>query len=164
MHIFLEVIKDHAPHISEQALWGLGNISADCIKFRDLILQKGGMELVLKAMEETDRSSFLKQGVWAVTNMMGSSPKPKYNLIKAAIPVLGNLVVSGVLGEDEIASSLWSIYAHTESQKTRIQQLVEIKGFIPNLFDRYWKGASEKILIPLLKVLGNLSVGNELHT
>jgi hypothetical protein len=48
--VFLQVVAQNSPHISEQAMWGLGNIAADCPKLRDAVLAKGAMEVVLKAI------------------------------------------------------------------------------------------------------------------
>jgi len=39
----MSVIKENKPHIVEQALWGLGNIAGDSTKFRDTILNNGGV-------------------------------------------------------------------------------------------------------------------------
>lgn len=145
-------------------MWGLGNIAADCPKIRDTVLQKGCLEVVLKAISETKSVAMLQQGVWAVSVMCRGTPKPAYKLIKSAIPVLASLVKSGVLEEEEVASSLWAIGHHTEAQKTRIQVLVESKGFVADLIARCRKEVSTKVLSPLLRVVGNISAGNELQT
>jgi len=98
--VFLEVIAQNTPHVSEQAMWGLGNIAADCPKLRDAVLNIGAMDIVLKAISETQSVAMLQQGVWAVSILCRGTPKPKYQHIKAAIPILASLVKSGVL-EDE---------------------------------------------------------------
>ena len=98
--MFLQVIAQNAPHISEQAMWGLGNIAADCPKLRDIVLQKGCLDVVLKAISETESVAMLQQGVWAVSVMCRGTPKPKYQLIKGAISVLASLVKSGVLQDE----------------------------------------------------------------
>ena len=62
-------------------------------------------------------------GSFTLTNLIRGTPKPKYNLVKNGIPVLGSLVMSGVLNEEEVSQALWSIAGITHSQKTRIRQI-----------------------------------------
>jgi hypothetical protein len=40
--LFLQLLYENRPFLNEQALWGLGNLAADCSQFRDDILMKGG--------------------------------------------------------------------------------------------------------------------------
>jgi importin subunit alpha-6/7 len=162
--VFFQAISQNSPSISEQALWGLGNIAADNPRFRDLILNKGGLAIVLKTIEESQSASMLRQGAWAVSSLCRGSPKPKYPLIKTAIPVLAKLVMCGLLGDEDVGVCLWAIAGQSEAQKTRIAQVVDIKGFVPHLFERCRKQASLEVLAPLLRVVGNISTGNELQT
>lgn len=74
--------------------------------------------------------------------------------------MLVKLVMSGVLKEEEAGNCFWAIAANTEAQKTRIQQIVEIKGFVAHLFERCLKYEDSKILAPVLRVIGNISNGN----
>ena len=94
-------------------MWGLGNIAGDSTNLRDAILNKNGMDVILKAMGESENITFLKMAAWTVTNLMRGTPKPKYKMIKGAIPVLGNLVMAGVLDEKEVSQVLWSISGNT---------------------------------------------------
>ena len=131
---FLTLVSENQPYIAEQALWGLGNISADSAKFRDAILDKGGLETVIKAVEESTRPGMLEQGAWTLSQLCRGDPKPKYNKVKSAIPVMGKLVMSGVLKEEEVSSCLWALAVYSDSQKTRIQQIVGVKGLVGHLF------------------------------
>ena len=36
-------------------------------------------------------------GAWTLTNLMKGVPKPKYKLIKDAIPVLASTIMAGIL-------------------------------------------------------------------
>ena len=107
------MIKSNKPYISEQAMWGLGNIAADSVSLRDTVLVKNGMEVVIKAVEESQNATFLKMGAWTMANLMRGQPQPKFRLVKNAIPILCNLLMSGILNEEESAQCLWSISAHS---------------------------------------------------
>lgn len=94
-------------------MWGLGNIAADSVSLRDTVLVKNGMEVVIKAVEESQNATFLKMGAWTMANLMRGQPQPKFRLVKNAIPILCNLLMSGILNEEESAQCLWSISAHS---------------------------------------------------
>ena len=141
-------------------MWGLANIAADCPKYRDAVLAKRGLEVILKVMEETKSADMLRQGVWALSNLCRGTPKPKYSQIKNAIPVLGSLVMSGMLQDSEVVTALWSIANNTEAQKTKIQELVNIKGFIPHLIQRAYSHSEADYMAPLMRTIGNISQGN----
>ena len=136
LEVLFSVVSQKIPHVSEQAMWGISNIAADCPKFRDIILGKGGLDVIIQALGECENITMLEQGVWVISNLCRGTPKPKYQLIKKGIPVLANLVLSGMLPDQEVALSLWAIANNSETQKSRIQQLVDIKGFIPYLLQR----------------------------
>lgn len=55
----------------------------------------------------------VEQGAWAISNLCRGTPKPKYSLIKNAIPMLVKLVMSGVLKEEEASNCFWAIAANT---------------------------------------------------
>lgn len=93
----MTVIAQNTKHVSEQAMWGLGNIAADSPQFRDLVIQKGFLQTIIKVLNETKSVAMLKQGVWTLSVLCRGTPRPKYQLIKEAIPVLANLVKSGML-------------------------------------------------------------------
>ena len=106
----------------------------------------------------------LEQGAWALSNLCRSTPRPKYESVKAAIPVLCRILMSDVVKEDIMAGCLWAIAANSQAQKTRIQRLIEIKGFVGYLVTSCQKYQKGTVLIPLLKIIGNISNGNEVQT
>jgi hypothetical protein len=44
---FLRSLKEKDPKLIEQGVWGIGNLCADSVAFRDSILLEGGMPLLL---------------------------------------------------------------------------------------------------------------------
>jgi hypothetical protein len=122
------------------------------------------LAVVIKAIETSSTVSMLEQGAWMLSNLCRGTPKPKYEQIKNAVPVLAKVVMmSSAVKEDIVVSCLWAIAVNSETQKTRIQKVVEIKGLVPYLID-LCKTASGPVLVPLLKLIGNISNGNEVHT
>lgn len=46
--LFLKLVYADILHISEQALWGLGNVAGDCCAFRDLVISKGAVDCFIR--------------------------------------------------------------------------------------------------------------------
>ena len=78
-------------------MWGLGNISADSVPLRDIVLNKNGLSIVINAMGQSQNAALIRMGAWTLTNLMKGVPKPKYKQIKDAIPVLASTIMAGIL-------------------------------------------------------------------
>lgn len=91
------MITKNKENITEQALWGLGNIATDNPGFRDSIIQKDGIKIIIKTIEDTHRKAVIEQGAWVLSALTRGIPRPKYTSIKTAIPVMIKLVMSGQL-------------------------------------------------------------------
>lgn len=70
--------------------------------------------------------------------------------------------MSGVLDEDNLADSVWAISYLSETQKSKIQRVIET-GVIPVLVS-LCKSDKLKLMLPAIRVIGNVSSGNELQT
>jgi hypothetical protein len=86
--------------LNEQAIWGIGNIAGDCVKFRDLILTKGGLNLLIKVCENSSNKNVIRQSAWAMSNLCRGSPAPKYELIKLGISTIAKIILTGFLETD----------------------------------------------------------------
>jgi importin subunit alpha-6/7 len=122
--VFLHLLYENKPVISEQALWGIGNIAGDCHAFRDMVLTKGGLECLIRIVENTNVSSLMRHGIWALSNLCRGAPLPHYDMIKPAISVIARAILSGFIEGDVLSDSLWVLASHCEGQKSRIQRLV----------------------------------------
>lgn len=160
LEAFLQVVSENRPHIVEQAIWGLGNIAGDNAKYRDVILQKGALDTLVKIVDTSTSKAMIEQGSWAISNLCRGTPRPKYSSVKNAIPLLVKLVMSEILDDEASINCLWAIAANSEGQKTRIQKIVEVKGFVQTLFEICRKNNSPDVLAPTLRVIGNISNGN----
>ena len=48
--MFVNLLKENEKGIVDQAIWGIGNIAVDDFRYRDEILQLGGMEVLIKVI------------------------------------------------------------------------------------------------------------------
>jgi importin subunit alpha-6/7 len=94
---FLRSLKDKDPMVAEQGAWGLGNLCVDSIAFRNMILEEGGLHILLSAVNELGHPRLLKVAIWAVANLCRGKPKPQYKLIEEGILFMCSLIVSRCL-------------------------------------------------------------------
>lgn len=81
----------------DQAIWGIGNLAADNVKYRDEILEEGGMDALIKIINNSQNKIIVRNGVWAVTNLCRGQPPPKTPVIKDACELLCRVIKSGLL-------------------------------------------------------------------
>lgn len=161
--LFVELLKSNNSGIVEQAIWAIGNISSDCIFYRDTIIRAGGLHNLVEVVDKTQEETLIKHGCWALSNLCRGSPLPKYDFVKSAIPVLCRTIATGRLTDKEIiADCCWAISYHSDANKNKIQVVIEskvISKIIKNLDEN-----SMAVLIPSIRILGNVSTGSADHT
>ena len=161
--LFVELLRSDNAGIVEQAIWAIGNISSDCIFYRDTIIRAGGLQNLVEVVNRTNDDTLVKHGCWALSNLCRGSPLPKYDLVKAAIPVLCQAIACGRLTDREIvADCCWAISYHSDANKNKIQVLIDSK-VVPRIIDNL-KEQSMAILVPSIRILGNVSTGSAEHT
>ena len=129
--LFIKLLSENKPGIAEQAVWAIGNIAGDCIFYRDTILKSGGLEPLIRIVQNTTDKSLIKQGAWAISNLCRGSPLPKYDFVKASIPTLCQVLKMGLIDDKDIlADCCWAISYLTEGAKSKIQKVIET-GVVP---------------------------------
>lgn len=129
-----------SPHlnIGEQAVWALGNIAGDGPKCRDLVLQAGTMEHLLKLIFDKNigvsliisfglhdilfiklfQLTFLRNIVWTLSNLCrNKNPAPSFASIKPCMPALSKLLSysdKDVLGNLCLVYNFTSFFFHSE--------------------------------------------------
>jgi hypothetical protein len=63
------MLRENEKGIVDQAIWGLGNLSADKTIYRDDILSKGGMETLINIITNATSKTTIRNGTWSVTNL-----------------------------------------------------------------------------------------------
>lgn len=165
IELLLDLLGESHFRLNEQAIWAIGNIGGDTIKFRDLVIQKQGLEVLVKLAEKSKQKCIVKRAAWAISNLCRGTPLPKFDLIKNGFATLARTVVSQILDDDELSDCLWAISSNSaDGQKSRIQKLVEINNFVSILISLCKTNSKPSVRIPALRIIGNISIGNELHT
>lgn len=83
--------------------------------------------------------------------------------MKSAIPALCRAIAQGRITDKEIiADSCWAISYHSDSNRPKIQIVVDsgvVKRIVENLSE-----PSMALLVPSIRILGNISTGTVEHT
>ena len=163
--ILCGVMKDGRSWAYEQALWGLGNISGDCPRHRDNVIKSGCIPTLLQLAQHSQDKGLVKCISWVLSNLCRGKPLPKYEGIKEIIPVLARMAVSADLGSEELSDVMWAVCNHSEVQKSKISKIVDVPGFVSRAIQVSYDAFNNKaLLVPSLRIVGNVSSGNELHT
>ncbi len=82
----------------------------------------------MDVVNNANDDALVKHGCWALSNLCRGSPLPKFDLVKIAIPVLCRSIANGRLVDKEIiADCCWAISYHSDSNKNKIQVVVDSK-------------------------------------
>lgn len=163
--LFIEHLKSPYVQIVEQAIWGLGNISGDCLEFRNQVLQmKGGEELL--AINETLTDPNLKRSLnWVFSNMcrLRSDKEPVNNYIIRFLPILIKNFVESV--DPEVIDD--SLHGMAKNGKTTTAHLfIENKDFMKKLKQVYdsfcanWQVNKQRIH-SIHSILGGITSTND---
>ena len=73
--IFVELARSPHYQIAEQAIWGLGNISGDCVEFRSIVMKSSAVEVLLDVYDRAGSMKIQEQIVWVFANICRLRPE-----------------------------------------------------------------------------------------
>lgn len=95
------------------------------MSYRDKIIQAGAIDQLIKIVNTTTDKNMIRQIAWTLSNLCRGVPLPKFESIKNGITQLCLIVKSNFLDKESLIDSLWAISYGCESQKSKIQRVVE---------------------------------------
>ncbi|KAJ3430589.1 importin alpha [Anaeramoeba flamelloides] len=156
--IFNQLLHIEDPDILEQSCWALGNISGDCVEYRDLILGQNRIidNLINVIQNPFSNLDIIQNANWCLSNLCRGKPRPPFNKVKKAIPVFANLIKKN---EKQLRiDSTWGLSYLSSGDDLNINSVIEA-GIIPRMV-QFLNFKSPKIQTPALRVLGNIVTGN----
>lgn len=68
----------------------------------------------------------LKIFAWTISNISRGNPPPDYDEVKVAVPILGGLIRSSLLDDEEetLSDCLWALSNLSDGQKIRLQRVI----------------------------------------
>jgi len=159
---FLKLAREGAPNVVEQVLWGLSNIAGTGAEYRDLLLQMGILPVLVNLAHTVVSPTLLATAAWCLSNLcrkMGSLPD--FETLLPAVPVLTRL-----LSHDSVAivsDACWALSYFTDGPNERIEAVCKA-GVIPFVIKLLLNSKDRTILIPALRVVGNIVTGDDVQT
>ena len=94
--LFARLLYSPHPQIQEQALWALGNFAGDSVDNRKLVINTGAIKtmsnLLLKSIENK-HFQLIKNGSWALSNIIRGKPTPPFPKLKPAVPAICQTII-----------------------------------------------------------------------
>ncbi len=148
-----------------QAIWCLGNIAGESIKYRDAILQHQGLEILLGILDheiyyEKRDINDIRMEVWALSNFLRGSPSPPFTLMIKAIPVIMRLYreCSDIEARSDAGWVLSYISQAATDEELRV--FLNMNIVTPNLIDLLAEN-NIRVALPILRMCGNLIAGTD---
>lgn len=145
----------------EQAIWTLGNIIGDSTEYRDIIVEMGIIEKLVRLNINSITHSLKRTMTWVFVNLVRCKAEPlKIDAISKLVPKLDELV----LQDDEISliDAMWALTYITDCGNDYIQMVIDhnvIQHVVPALLNR-----RHRVQLAAVRFLGNIATGNDSQT
>ena len=147
--------------VREQCAWCLGNVAGDGTSYRDIILDCGGLEPLLKNVLNPENVSLLRNCVWALSNFCRGKPQPDLHIIQPAFEAI-SILLNNCNDQQTIVDACWALSYLSDGTNDRIQQCVDHQ-VVPQLVQMISSGQTQAV-VPALRTLGNIVSGEDSQT
>ncbi|RCN49530.1 importin subunit alpha-2 family protein [Ancylostoma caninum] len=155
----IELTQSPNPGLAEQALWAVANIAGDSAQLRDYVIQCSGVEALMALVDRLDALdvSCARTLAWAFSNMC------RHKNPHAPLPVLERLskgLAKLIAHPDKQVrqDACWAVSYLTDGPDEQIT-LAKTSGVLPHVLK--FLSDSDAMVAPALRVLGNMSTGND---
>ncbi|RNA30301.1 importin subunit alpha-like [Brachionus plicatilis] len=159
---FIDLLNSTSEEVQEQSVWALGNIAGDGAHTRDLVLNHGILQPILKFLnDKTKPLSFIKNTAWCLSNLFRFKPMVEFEKIKDAMPVLDRYLVE--CSDSEVLTDiLWGLSYLSDGSTAQIQLFLD-NITIKNVTDKIGH-QSLTVVTPVLRIIGNIASGSDEQT
>jgi len=158
--LFVELLQSPNEDVREQAVWALGNIAGDCANFRDLVLQSGGLNAIMRLFSITTRASLIRNATWTLSNLCRGKPPPPLEWVTPALPTFADLISKADV--EVLTDACWAISYLTDGSNDRIAAVLQA-GVCQRLVELL-SHQSPLVQTPALRAIGNVVTGDDQQT
>ncbi|XP_068151031.1 importin subunit alpha [Drosophila tropicalis] len=158
---FISLLTSKTLNLAEQAVWALGNIAGDGPIARDIVINHGVIDGILRLINEETPLSFLRNIVWLMSNLCrNKNPSPPFEKVKRLLPILSHLLLSTDI--QVLADACWALSYVTDDDNNKIQAVVDTDA-VPRLVSLLQMD-EPSIIVPALRSVGNIVTGTDQQT
>src|SRR5688572_9497029 len=97
-----------------------------------MILNVGGLDALLQAVNRTSNHLIIKNGIWTITNLCRGKPLPPVSLVESCIPTLC-AAIKRETDTEILTDAAWGL-TYISKNEAQIQQIINT-GIIPSLIN-----------------------------
>uniref|UniRef100_A0A8C5G178 Importin subunit alpha n=1 Tax=Gouania willdenowi TaxID=441366 RepID=A0A8C5G178_GOUWI len=154
---FITLLASPLLHISEQAVWALGNIAGDGPAYRDILIECDVIPALLARISPETPVGYLRNLTWTLSNLCrNKNPFPPMSMLPALIQLLH------LVDKDILSDACWAISYLSDGDNDRIDVVVKT-GIVPRLVELL-NHEDIRVMTPALRSIGNIVSGSDLQT
>lgn len=157
---FVVLLSNPNDDVREQAVWALGNIAGHSILCRDLVLESGAMEPLLRQLQTQGKLSMMRKASWTLSKLCEGKPQPNFDRVRIALPTLAELICHH--DEEVLINSCSALLYLADGPNEKIQAVIEA-GVCRRLVELLMN-PSPAVQAPALRTVGNIVTGNDEQT
>ncbi|XP_074521437.1 importin subunit alpha-8 [Halichoeres trimaculatus] len=159
--VFISLLASPMLHISEQAVWALGNIAGDGSASRDILISCNVIPALLARISPDTPVGYLRNLTWTLSNLCrNKNPCPPLSAVQQVLPSLIQLL--HLSDKDILSDACWALSYLSDGENERIDIVVRT-GIVPRLVELM--GHQElSVMTPALRTMGNIVSGSDQQT
>ncbi|XP_077381314.1 importin subunit alpha-8 [Festucalex cinctus] len=159
--IFISLLASPHLHISEQAVWAIGNIAGDGPTCRDFLIECNVIPALLARVSPETPVGYLRNLTWTFSNLCrNKNPFPPLSAVKQVLPTLIQFLHLG--DKDILSDACWAISYLTDGNNDRIAIVVRT-GIVCRLV-ALMSHKELNVVTPALRAIGNIVSGSDVQT
>lgn len=157
--ILVSLLESQDKLVREQAMWALGNISANSVQHRDLLIKQKGFDSIIKCLESDSGADIIHYGLWTISNICRLKPLPSFAAVSSGVRFLIEAISfysSSNKGKEieTLKDSLWAVSKLVELDDIVIESL--IKSDVIRKIISLLTSDTPEIQLPALILIGNV--------
>ena len=130
IRVFMEALKEGHNNVIDQAVWGLGNIAADCAELALAVQEEGGLEMLMHSAGGCRRYRVFINACWGMANVLREIPHEDYYKYREAWLFLCQAVRSDHIRGEQLSETL-NILGDKIVNPINIFDDIFISGIVP---------------------------------